>query len=120
VKRRFRLSKSTDFQRVQRFGKSYSHPLLVLIVLPGQGDTSRFGVAAGRMVGKAVRRNRAKRLIRNAVNSFIPVIKPGWDVIIIARKLMIEATFEQTQSALQSLLYRARLLDESSDVRVNQ
>jgi ribonuclease P protein component len=89
---------------------------MVLIVLPGQGETSRFGVAAGRTIGKAVRRNRAKRLIRNAVSSFLPVVRPGWDIIIIARKLMVDATLEQTQSALLSLLLRARLLDETGDV----
>ncbi len=88
-----------------------------MIVLPGKGETSRFGVAAGKTVGKAVRRNRARRIIRNAVSSFLPVIRPGWDVIVIARKLMVEANLEQTQSALQSLLHRAGLLDESGEIR---
>jgi ribonuclease P protein component len=89
---------------------------MVLIVMPGQGETARFGVAAGRTVGKAVRRNRAKRLIRNAVSPFLPVVKPGVDVIIIARRLMVEATLEQTQSALLSLLHRAGLMDETGEV----
>jgi ribonuclease P protein component len=90
--------------------------MMVLIVLPGEGETSRFGVAAGRTIGKAVRRNRAKRLIRNAISPFLPVVKSGWDVIIIARRLMVEATLEQTQSALLSLFLRAELIDESNEV----
>ena len=89
---------------------------MVLIVLPGQGESSRFGVTAGRTVGKAVKRNRVKRLIRNAISPFLPVIKPSWDVIVIARRLMVDATFGQTQSALQSLLLRAGLIEKTGEV----
>ena len=89
---------------------------MVLIALPNEGETSRFGVAVGKIVGKAVRRNRAKRLIRNALSPLLTTLEPGWDVVIIARKPMAEATFEQTQSVLQSLLLRARLINQAHDV----
>jgi len=118
VKRRFRLTRSTDFQRVRQAGKSYAHPLVVLIALPapGQAENSRFGVAAGRSVGNAVHRNRAKRLLRNVLQSYLPVIVPGWDVVLIARRQMAEATCQQTRSVLLGLLKRARLLQEIHDI----
>ena len=115
MNRRFRLTRSANFERVRRFGKSYAHPLVVLIALPNQAERSRFGVAAGRSVGNAVRRNRAKRLLRSALQQQLPVIKPGWDVVLIARHRMTGATFQQTVTALASLLGRAKLLQEIHD-----
>ncbi len=116
MKRRFRLTKSTDVQRVRRYGRSYAHPLLVLIALSNQTDVSRFGITAGRSVGKAVQRNRAKRLLRAAVQSSSPEIVAGWDIVLIARLPTKDASYYQVQSALVTLLRRASLLQEVEDV----
>jgi len=89
---------------------------MVLIAYPNQGDRLRIAVAAGKTVGNAVKRNRAKRLIRSVMSSFLPFIEPGWDLIIIARKAMVGVTFEETRSALHSLLLRARLINQIHDV----
>jgi ribonuclease P protein component len=115
VKRKFRLTKSTDFERVRRFGKSYAHPLIVLIALPNEDESTHFGVAAGRTVGKAVQRNRAKRLIRAALQSYLGRVNPGWDVVLLARKPMAGAAFLPTRTALEVLLNRARLLKVRND-----
>jgi ribonuclease P protein component len=120
VNRRFRLTKSTNFKRVRRYGKSHAHPLIVLIALPNQEENTRFGVAAGRSVGNAVQRNRAKRHLRHAVQQVLPVVKPGWDIVLIARRTIAEATFQQTVTALVDLLGRARLLQEVHDFKSQQ
>lgn len=101
--------------RVRRLGKSYAHPLLVLIALPNDLECSRFGIAAGRAVGKAVQRNRAKRLIREAVRPFTPLISPGWDIVFLARASLAEASLDSTQQALRDLLSRAHLLKDPND-----
>jgi ribonuclease P protein component len=110
VKRRFRLTQSADFKRVRRLGKSYPHPLIVLVAMPNDLPCSRFAVVAGRVIGKAVQRNRAKRIIRAVLNSLLSEIKPGWDLILIARRPMENANYWQTQSAIRHLLGRARLM----------
>ena len=110
VKRRFRLTRSTDFQRVRRLGRSYAHPLLVLITYPNEQGGCRIGIAAGKAVGGAVQRNRAKRLIRASVQTLLLNVKPGWDVVILARKPMIDANFSGTQDALATLFRRAHLV----------
>lgn len=115
IERSFRLTRSTDFQRVRRIGKSFAHPLIVLIALPNQLEKSRFGVVAGKVIGKAVQRNRAKRLLRAAVRAHCNVLSPGWDVVLIARRSMLQANFEQTQKALEVLLYKAKLVQEFHD-----
>jgi ribonuclease P protein component len=112
VKRRFRLTRSTDFQRVRRLGKSFAHPLVVLIVLPNETSGLRCGIAASRAIGNAVKRNRAKRQIRAALNPLLEHIQPGWDMIILARRPIVGATTEQIREAIAGLLLRSRLLQE--------
>lgn len=112
MKRRFRLTKSNDIKRVRQLGKSYAHPLIVLIVLRNQRDNSRFAIIAGRSAGNAVKRNRAKRWIREATRPLIPNIEPGWDILIVARRPITNANFEKIQSALYNLLHRAQLIKD--------
>jgi ribonuclease P protein component len=109
VKRRFRLTRSNDFKRVRRSGKSYAHPFAVLYVLACESPGVRVGVAAGRAVGNAIQRNRAKRLLRAAMQPLCPQIAPGFDLVLIARQPLPSATFAQTGEALVTLLTRAGL-----------
>lgn len=110
MQRKFRLTRSTDFKRVRRSGKSYAHPLVVLIVQPSDQPRLRVGVAAGKTVGMAVRRNRAKRLLRAAMQRLLPDLAPGCDILLIARQPLPACTLDETREALQSLLRRAGLL----------
>jgi ribonuclease P protein component len=110
VERRFRLTRSTDFKRVRRSGRSYAHPLIVLIAIPNDDQALRIGIAAGRSVGNAVKRNRSKRLLRASVHAMLGEINPGWDIVILARQSVCSATYIQTKEALYSLLKRARLI----------
>ena len=110
MQRKFRLTRSEDFKRVRRSGKSYAHPLVVLIVQSNNQPRVKIGVAAGRTVGTAVYRNRAKRLLREAMRTLIPDIASGLDLILIARPGLVSATLEDTHSALLTLLQRARIL----------
>jgi ribonuclease P protein component len=117
VQRKFRLSRSEDFKRVRRTGKSYAHPLVVLVTQASEKAAShvRVGVAAGKTTGTAVHRNRAKRLLREAMRPLLPSLASGWNLILIARPALVTSTLEDTRSALVSLLRRAKILpaDES-------
>ena len=83
----------------------------MLIVRENQQEEVRIGIAAGRSLGKAVQRNRAKRRIRAAVHPLLSLLQPGNDLIWIARKPMLEAPFSQIQQAMLILLQRANLLN---------
>ena len=83
---------------------------MVLVACPNESERTRVGVAAGKSVGSAVVRNRAKRLLRAAASSLYQQITPGWDLLLIARTPLAETDFNQARPALNSLLLRARLL----------
>ncbi|MCS7010992.1 MAG: ribonuclease P protein component [Anaerolineales bacterium] len=109
MNRRFRLTRSTDFKRVRRYGKSYAHPLVVLYALRSDQSGVRVAVTAGTKLGKAVQRNRARRLLREAMRHLLPKTAPGYDLILIARKPLVEARFQDALQALITLLKNARL-----------
>jgi ribonuclease P protein component len=113
VKRKFRLTRPPDFKRVRRFGKSYAHPLIVLVALPSEQGKPRLAVSAGRSVGGAVERNRAKRLLREAIRPNIPAILPGWDCLFLARRPILTAPFPHIASAVTGLLHQAHLWNEA-------
>ena len=115
MKRAFRLTRSTDIKRVRRSGKPYAHPLVVLYVLRSDVTLTHVGVSAGLAVGNADKRNRAKRLLRAAMNDLLPVTVPGCDLLLIARSPLPAANVHQTQDALSVLLKRAGLLSHAHD-----
>ena len=96
---------------MRRSGKSYAHPLVVLVAQASETkEHLKLGIAAGKTTGTAVSRNRAKRLLREAMRELIPSIASGWDLILIARPALVTATLADTRSALTNLLQRAKLL----------
>ncbi len=115
MQKKFRLTRSEDFKRVRRTGKSYAHPLVVLVAQPGESPRVRVGVTAGKSTGGAVQRNRAKRLLREAMRPLLHGITSGWEIILIARPALVNASLQETQAALLYLLRRAKILpaDES-------
>jgi len=116
VQSRFRLTRSEDFKRVRRIGKSYAHPLVVLVVQAGGSSSHvRVGVIAGKTTGTAVFRNRAKRLLREALRPRLKSFPSGLDLILIARPPLATASLEETRAALTNLFRRAQILpaDES-------
>lgn len=88
-----RLSRSTEFQRVYRQGRSKANRYLVLYSFArgdGADEDSRFGVSVGRKVGNAVVRNRVKRTIREALDQLEPKMADGLDYVVLARADIVE------------------------------
>jgi ribonuclease P protein component len=105
-----RLRARADFERVRRDGHSWRHRLLVLVARRNELGVTRVGVAAGKRVGSAVARNRAKRLMRQAMRIFSPRVTPGWDLLLIARAPIAPVKMQDVVAALEPLLCQANLI----------
>ena len=76
-------------------------------------EVSRYGFSITKSVGKAVVRNRVRRLLKEAVR--LKLLKPGWDIVIVSRPSSATADYHQLDGSISRLLDRARLLQDKDE-----
>ena len=102
------LTKRAQFTLVYDEGSSWISNLVVMKALPNGLTLSRYGFTVSRRVGKAVVRNKVKRLLREIIRQ--TPIQPGWDIIFIARSSAARANYVSIGKSVRGLLLRAGLL----------
>lgn len=112
MQRKFRLTRSDDINRVRQQGRFLANTMLVLGFLPNQINQCRIAVIAGRSVGGAVQRNLAKRRIRSAFQTLHAGLDQGYDLVVIARKPILEVDYQMIIKGLKTLLVQAGIMKD--------
>ena len=114
------LAKRSQYEKVYRSGIARGDKYIVIKALVNNLEFSRFGFSTNKSLGKAVERNRVRRRLREIVRS--KHIKPGWDIVFIARSSTVSADYHRLEKSVGGLLNRADLLlnkDEVVNTEVN-
>ncbi|CAN5884986.1 hypothetical protein BH18ACI4_BH18ACI4_07230 [soil metagenome] len=114
------LRGSNDFQRVYRTGKRYDGHLLTVFVLPNSLTQHRLGITASRKaLGRAVDRNRAKRLLREAFNltkQRRDRLKKTYDWVLNARRSLLSLESRRPSDEFEQMI--ARVESEEAQIEV--
>lgn len=112
MQRENRLADRRHFQDVYRYGKSVANAhFIVYFLRRPEAETFRAGVSAGKKLGKAVVRNRMRRLVKEALRLNAHRIARGYDLVVVVRKAAIGLSFAETERSLLHALRRASLLN---------
>ena len=105
------LTDRAQYALVYRQGKVWPDSLLVMKTRRNGSNLSRYGFSITRRVGKAVQRNRLKRLLREVMRR--QSLKAGWDIVLMARSAAVGADYHELEGAITKLLARAQLLESN-------
>lgn len=108
MKKKNRIKKNEDFQKVFKTGVSQANRQFVMYYLnkPGQGHI-RIGLSVSKKIGNAVVRNKIKRMIRQVFTDYKDCIDSEKDFVIIARKPCTDMTYEQFKGSLIHVLRKS-------------
>lgn len=107
------IRRNSEFGRVYARGKSYVNPALVLYVLKTRGRNTRVGLTATKKIGHAVQRNRARRVMKAAIDEHLDYNIGGYDLIFVARGMTPKLKSWQLSSVVAKLFAQAGLPDKA-------
>ena len=108
------ICRNNDFRRIYARGKSYVSPLVVVYALKNRTKNVRVGITTSKKVGNAVQRNRSRRVIREAFRALAPRVRPGFDLVLVARGKTPYVKSTDVRRQLERQLQAAGVLREET------
>lgn len=103
------LTSNKNFKRAYTDGTSFSSNLAVIYIYPNNLDYNRTGYSVTRKLGKAVVRNKIKRLFREAYRYYIEHLIAGYDIIFVARKAVLKSSLNDILKCFAELFKKSGL-----------
>ncbi len=94
------LKLNKDFKRLYYRGKSCISKNVVVYAMKNRGEFNRIGITCGKALGKAVIRNRLKRLVRESYRQMEPDIQKGYDFVFVVRTRAVGKPFSEINGDL--------------------
>ncbi len=98
-----------DFKRVYYRGKSAVRQSVVVYALRNRQGRNRLGLTCGKAVGNAVRRNRAKRVMRESFRLLEQELKQGFDIVIVARSRAVDKSFWDVDADVRAAMQKLEM-----------
>ncbi len=105
----FRLRKDSDFKNIYRKGKSFATKTLVFYFVKNNLGYTRVGYSISKKVGKAVTRNKIRRLIKENLKD-IPDLNDGYDIIFIGRMPSSQSDYYEIGKSVRYLFRKSGVL----------
>lgn len=105
-----KIKENRDFRRAYKKGKSFVSPYIAVYVTKNRSKNIRLGITAGKKIGNAVCRNRAKRVIYAAFRACVGEISSGYDFVIVARTRILSVKSTDVALSLEKILHSAGVL----------
>lgn len=107
------LKKNSDFRRLYSKGKSAVTPYIVVYCRKNGRGVNRVGYTVSTKLGHAVVRNRVRRRLREIYRLNAPILKDGWDIVIVARARCVGAEYKKLYSSFLDACTRLSLKKET-------
>lgn len=114
MNRSYSLKRHKEFRYTYRVGKSVGSHLFSLIWARNRTDSVKVGFSVSKKVGNSVQRNRVKRRLRACITPMLGSIRPGSNLIFVARREVLDVPFADMQAQMSGILKRAGLWENRS------
>ncbi|MCM1285439.1 MAG: ribonuclease P protein component [Acetobacter sp.] len=100
------LKENKDFRRLYYRGKSEASSCIVTYVMKNNFGSTRVGITSGKKIGNAVKRNRARRIIRAAFSSYEGSLNGSYDIVFVARTRTTQVKMQEVEQQMGEQLKR--------------
>ncbi|MCL1996227.1 MAG: ribonuclease P protein component [Defluviitaleaceae bacterium] len=104
------IKKNYQFSKVYNRGKSFANKHLVLYLLPNKESCNFFGISISKKLGKSVKRNRIRRIIKECLRIKNLTIKQGYSIVVIVRINAQGISYKEIEKSLDNLLKKHGIL----------
>jgi ribonuclease P protein component len=104
------LRKKKEFTLLYNKGKSVGEKCLVLIFRKNGLPYNRKAFVASKKVGGSVQRNRARRLLKESYRSIENDLRPGYDILFIARRSIVELKCADVKKSMEAAIRKSKIL----------